>query len=43
MKKVKITVLKTTLDKELALEYGVEGLSTCPMLKEKQVFYADYA
>lgn len=40
MKKVKITVLKTTLDKELALEYGVEGLSTCPMLKEKQVFYA---
>ena len=26
MKKVKITVLKTTLDKELAAEYGVEGL-----------------
>ena len=25
MKKVKITVLKTTLDQELAAEYGVEG------------------
>ena len=43
MKKVKITVLKTTLDKELADEYGVEGLGPCPMLKEGQVFYADYA
>ena len=43
MKKVKITVLKTTLDKELAAEYGVDGLSTCPMLKEGQEFYADYA
>lgn len=43
MKKVKITVLKTTLDKELALEYGAEGLTACPMLKEGQVFYADYA
>lgn len=43
MKKVKITVLKTTLDKELAKEYGVEGLGACPMLKEGQVFYADYA
>lgn len=26
MKKVKITVLKTTLDKELAAEYGAENL-----------------
>ncbi len=42
MKKVKITVLKTTLDKELAAEYGVEGLGPCPMLREGQVFYADY-
>lgn len=33
MKKVKITVLKTTLDKELAAEYGAEGLKACPMLK----------
>lgn len=27
MKKVKITVLKTTLDKELAAEYGVPGMT----------------
>ncbi|MCC8089210.1 MAG: TIGR04076 family protein [Rikenellaceae bacterium] len=43
MKRVKITVLKTTLDKELADEYGVEGLTACPMLKAGQVFYGDYA
>ena len=43
MKKCKITVLKTTLDEELAKEYGIEGLTACPMLKEGQVFYADYA
>lgn len=43
MKKVKITVLRTTLNKDLAAEYGVEGLDACPMLKEGQVFYADYA
>lgn len=43
MKKVKITVLKTTLDRELADEYGVEGLTACPMLQAGQVFYADYA
>ena len=43
MKKVKITVLKTTLDQELAREYGAEGLGPCPMLREGQVFYADYA
>lgn len=43
MKKVKITVLKTTFDVELAQEYGVEGLGSCPMLKAGQVFFADYA
>lgn len=43
MKKVKITVLKTTLDKELVSEYGAEGLTTCPMLEAGQIFYADYA
>ena len=43
MKKVKITILKTTLDKELAQEYGVENLQACPMMKAGQVFYADYA
>ena len=43
MNRVKITVLKTTLDKELIAEYGVEGLTACPMMKEGQVFFADYA
>lgn len=43
MKKVKITVLKTTFDKELVAEYGAEGLTACPMLWEGQTFYADYA
>ena len=43
MNKVKITVLKTTLDEELAREYGAEGLKACPMLREGQGFYADYA
>ena len=43
MNKVKITVLKITLDKELVQEYGVPGLGPCPMLKAGQVFYADYA
>lgn len=43
MKQVKITVLKTTLDKELTAEYGIDGLGPCPMLKAGQVFFADYA
>ena len=43
MNKVKITVLKTTLDKELAEEYAAAGLDKCPMHTEGQVFYADYA
>lgn len=41
--KVKITVLKTTLDRELAEEYGVGDLTACPMMKKGQVFYADDA
>ena len=43
VKKVKITILKTTLDKELAAEYGIAGLTACPMMKVSDVFYADYA
>jgi uncharacterized repeat protein (TIGR04076 family) len=43
VKKVRITILKTTLDAELAKEYGVEGLGTCPLMKKGQVFYGDYA
>ena len=30
-------------NEELAKEYGADGLTACPMLKEGQVFYADYA
>ena len=40
MKKVKITVLKTTFDQELADKYGMEGLAPCSIMKEGQVFYA---
>ena len=43
MNKVRITVLKTTLDEELAAEYGVPGLQACPMMRAGQEFYADYA
>lgn len=43
MNKIKITVLKTTLDEELAKEYGVEGLGSCPMMRAGDVFYADWA
>lgn len=42
MKKVKITVLKTTFNEDLANEYGVEGLTRCPVHSPGQVFYADY-
>lgn len=43
MRKCKITVLRKMFVEDLAKEYGVENLSFCPMLKEGQVFYADYA
>lgn len=43
MNKCKITVLKTTLDEELAQVYGAEGLGACPMHKVGDVYYADYA
>ncbi|WP_461435996.1 TIGR04076 family protein [Methanosphaera sp.] len=43
MKKVKITILKKTLQEDLAKEYGVDNLSMCPMMKEGEVYYADYA
>ncbi|WP_295479335.1 TIGR04076 family protein [uncultured Sutterella sp.] len=43
MKKVRITVLKTTFDAELAREYGAPGLGPCPMMREGDVFLADYA
>ena len=43
MKKCKLTVLKTTLQEDLAKQYGIPGLGPCPLMKEGQVFYADYA
>jgi len=43
MKKVRITILKTTLDEELVKEYGVEGLGSCPLMKKGQVFYGDFS
>jgi len=43
MKKVKITVLRRTLQQDLAEEYGTEGFTKCPMLQEGQVFYATYS
>ena len=36
-------VRQTWLDKELAAEYGIDGLTACPMMKAGDVFYADYA
>ena len=43
MNRVKITVLKKTFDQELADEYGANGLGSCPMLRQGDVFFADYA
>lgn len=43
MNKCKITVIKKTFDEVLAKEYGAEGLTACPMLRENDVFYADYS
>ena len=43
MNRVKITVLKKTFDQELADEYGANGLGPCPMLRQGDVFFADYA
>lgn len=43
MKKVKITVLRRTLQEDLVDQYGVKDLGRCPMLNEGQVFYASYS
>ena len=43
MEQVKVTLLETILTRVLAEEYGAEGLKACPMMKQGQVFYADYA
>ena len=31
------------LNEDLAKEYGICGLKSCPMMKVGDVFYADYA
>ena len=38
-----ITVLKRHFDKELAKEYGVIGLCKCPIHKEGQIYFSEYA
>ena len=43
MKKCRIEVLKTTFHEDLAKEYGCKNLSKCPMHKEGDVFFGDYA
>lgn len=43
VKKVKITVLRTTFQEDLAKEYGLDGLSLCPIHSEGQVFFADWS
>lgn len=42
MKRCKITILKTTLNEELAKEYAGPDFTKCSMMREGQVFYADY-
>ncbi len=43
MKKVKITVIRKMFNEDMVREYGADNLTACPMLREGQVFYADYA
>ncbi len=43
MKKVKITILKRTLQEDLAKEYGIDDFPKCPLMEDNAVFYADYA
>lgn len=43
MKKVKITVIRKMFNEDLVREYGADNLTACPMLREGQIFYADYA
>ena len=38
MKKVKITILKTMLNEDLAKEYGICGLKACPTMQSRKDF-----
>ena len=40
MKRCKITILKTTLNEELAKDYVAPGFTRYPLMKEWPVFYA---
>lgn len=42
MNKCRITVIKTSFNEELVREYGAEGITPCPLLREGQTFLADY-
>ena len=43
MKKVKITILKTMQNEDLAKEYGIGGLKACPMMKVGDMFTEEEA
>ena len=41
MKKVRITVLKRTFNREIADQYAVKGLGLCELCQEGQVFISN--
>lgn len=41
MKKVKITILKSEVDQNLAKQYAILGFESCPFHKTGQVFVSD--
>ena len=43
MKKCRITVLKRNFEEELAKEYGAKNIWKCPLHKEGQIYYGDWA
>jgi predicted xylose isomerase-like sugar epimerase len=43
IKRCKLAILKTTIQKDLAEEYGMARILICPLMNVGDVFYADYA
>ncbi len=41
LKNCKITILKTTIQKDLMEQYGAKGLIACTAMHEGQVFFTD--
>jgi len=41
-KRVKITVIKTSIFEDIVKQYGPEGFGTCPVHKEGEVFYTGF-